>query len=125
MKFSKQRQLILDVILNNKNHLTADNIYNILKVDNPSLSLGTVYRNLSQLVENNIIKKVSLPNQPDKFDKNTEKHCHLMCEKCGEIFDVNYNNEIYKCFECSGDIIKSCEIVLSGVCKNCSDDKTT
>ncbi|HFL3267987.1 TPA: transcriptional repressor, partial [Clostridioides difficile] len=48
MKFSKQRELILNEILNNPVHPTADYLYENLKKDNPNLSLGTVYRNLAQ-----------------------------------------------------------------------------
>ncbi len=51
MKFSKQRELILNTIVENHVHPTADFIYTHLKKDNPNLSLGTVYRNLAQLVE--------------------------------------------------------------------------
>ena len=57
MKFSKQRELILNVVKENSVHPTADFIYEYLKKDNPNLSLGTVYRNLSQLVEPWFYKK--------------------------------------------------------------------
>lgn len=57
MKFSKQRELILNEIISSNVHPTADIIYTNLKKDNPELSLGTVYRNLSQLT-----KKELYPN---------------------------------------------------------------
>ena len=57
MRYSKQRELILNAVLNNKVHPTADFVYNFLKEDNPELSLGTVYRNLNFLAENNMLKK--------------------------------------------------------------------
>ena len=50
MKFSKQRELILNEVMNSHLHPTADSIYTNLKKDNPGLSLGTVYRNLTQLI---------------------------------------------------------------------------
>ena len=89
MKFSKQRELILNYILNSHEHLTADTIYSDLKKTNPELSLGTVYRNLTKLTEIGAIKKVSLPNQVDKFDKNLEPHAHFICDECGDISDIN------------------------------------
>lgn len=49
MKFSRQRELIISEVLNSDEHLTADAIYERLKKENPNLSLGTVYRNLTQL----------------------------------------------------------------------------
>ena len=63
MKFSRQRELILNEVKNNHLHPTADNIYTNLKKDNPGLSLGTVYRNLSQLTEHEFISKLSIPDR--------------------------------------------------------------
>lgn len=122
MKFSKQRELILETVKNGEYHLTADSIYNLLKIKNPNLSLGTVYRNLSLLSEHNIIRKVSLPNQPDKFDKNTHDHGHLFCEICGEIFDIdtNFINNLSSDLIDEGNLIKSYDIIMHGICKNCN-----
>lgn len=50
-RYSKQRELIYDAVMNTTEHPTAETIYIWLKPDNPALSLGTVYRNLNQLVE--------------------------------------------------------------------------
>lgn len=122
MKFSRQRELILNYILNSYEHLTADSIYIDLKKDNPELSLGTVYRNLTKLTEIGVIKKVSLPNQVDKFDKNLEPHAHLICDICGSITDINiygvskFLNNISKDEDIS---ISKYEITFNGICKKC------
>ncbi|MGL4537925.1 MAG: Fur family transcriptional regulator [Cetobacterium somerae] len=122
MKFSKQRELILNYILNSHEHLTADTIYADLKKDNPELSLGTVYRNLTKLTEIGAIKKVSLPNQVDKFDKNLEPHAHFICDECGSITDINipevdkFLNKISKDEDIS---IRKYDITLNGTCKKC------
>ncbi|HBG5528652.1 TPA: transcriptional repressor, partial [Clostridioides difficile] len=88
MKFSKQRELILNEILNNPVHPTADYLYENLKKDNPNLSLGTVYRNLAQLTEHGFIRKVSIPGYPDRFDGRIDNHYHIICEVCGEVYDL-------------------------------------
>ncbi|WP_291941242.1 transcriptional repressor [Cetobacterium sp.] len=122
MKFSKQRELILNYILNSHEHLTADTIYADLKKDNPELSLGTVYRNLTKLTEIGAIKKVSLPNQVDKFDKNLEPHAHFICDECGSITDINipevdkFLNKISKDEDIS---IRKYDLTLNGTCKKC------
>ncbi|MCX3068188.1 MAG: Fur family transcriptional regulator [Cetobacterium sp.] len=126
MKFSKQRELILNYILNSHEHLTADTIYADLKKDNPELSLGTVYRNLTKLTEIGAIKKVSLPNQVDKFDKNLEPHAHFICDECGSITDINipevdkFLNKISKDEDIS---IRKYDITLNGTCKKCKSNK--
>ena len=58
-RFSKQRQIIYDMIKSNPVHPTADYIYNSLKKDYPDLSLGTVYRNLNVLTESGLIIKIT------------------------------------------------------------------
>ncbi len=124
MKFSKQRELILNYILNSHEHLTADTIYADLKKDNPELSLGTVYRNLTKLTEIGAIKKVSLPNQVDKFDKNLEPHAHFICDECGSITDINipevdkFLNKISKDEDIS---IRKYDLTLNGTCKKCKN----
>lgn len=126
MKFSKQRELILNTVLENRVHPTADFIYTYLKKDNPNLSLGTVYRNLAQLVEHGFIRKVSIPGYPDKFDGNLDSHYHLICEKCGEIYDLDSkvldNLNITLSNELGIDVTSS-SITLKGICNNCKKIK--
>ena len=120
MKFSKQRELILNYILNSHEYLTADTIYTDLKKDNPELSLGTVYRNLTKLTEIGAIKKVSLPNQVDKFDKNLDPHAHFICDECGSITDINISGVdsfLNKISDEEGISIRKYDLTLNGKCK--------
>lgn len=126
MKFSKQRELILNYILNSHEHLTADTIYADLKKDNPELSLGTVYRNLTKLTEIGAIKKVSLPNQVDKFDKNLEPHAHFICDDCGSITDINIpgmDKFLDKVSDEDGISIRKYDLTLNGICRKCKSKK--
>lgn len=122
MKFSKQRELILNEILTNPVHPTADCLYDNLKKENPNLSLGTVYRNLAQLTEHGFIQKVSIPGHPDRFDGRIENHYHIICEVCGEVHDLeseilgNLKESISK----ETDIkITSYNISFKGICNDC------
>lgn len=123
MKFSKQRELILNYVLNSCEHPTADTIYMELKKDNPDLSLGTVYRNLTKLSEMGAIKKISLSGQVDKFDKNLQQHAHLVCDNCGCITDIYINkiDEILEDVSKEGNInIKNYNISFNGICEKCN-----
>jgi len=122
LKFSKQRELILNAVKDNTVHPTADFIYDYLKKDNPNLSLGTVYRNLSQLVSHGYIQKVSMPGLPDRFDANVIEHNHMICDVCGNIQDIH--SDILKNIPSaiSNELnieITSCTVILHGICKNC------
>lgn len=124
MKFSRQRELILNEVLNNNLHPTADSIYTNLKKTNPGLSLGTVYRNLSLLTENGFISKLSIPNQSDRFDRNLKPHAHLICTECNNIFDIESEsiNKFIGDLSQEQDLsISSYDIVLQGICKNCKN----
>ena len=57
MNYSKQRETILNTLKENVVHPTAEYLYDVLKRENSSISLATLYRNLNQLAENGIIKK--------------------------------------------------------------------
>jgi Fe2+ or Zn2+ uptake regulation protein len=122
LKFSKQRELILNAVKDNTVHPTADFIYDYLKKDNPNLSLGTVYRNLSQLVNHGYIQKVSMPGLPDRFDSNVIEHNHMICDVCGNIQDIHSDilKNIPSAISNELDIeITSCTVILHGICKNC------
>lgn len=122
MKFSKQREIILNEVMNSHLHPTADSIYNSLKKDNPELSLGTVYRNLSQLTKHGFISKLSIPNQSDRYDKNIKPHAHLICKDCNNIYDVESEtiNKFINDLSNEKDLsITNYDIVLQGTCKNC------
>lgn len=120
---SRQRQKIYDLIKKMKNHPTAIWIYNSLKNEIPSLSLGTVYRNLNILLEQGLIHKVSFDGSCDRFDAMTESHNHLICEKCGAIDDIfmSCTADIYK------EALKSKKFNINrhrmdffGVCQKCA-----
>lgn len=125
MKFSKQREIILNEVMNSHLHPTADSIYTSLKKDNPGLSLGTVYRNLSQLTENGYISKLSIPNQSDRYDKNIKPHAHLICERCNNIYDIESETISKFINDLSNEenlSILNYDIVLQGICKTCKKD---
>lgn len=88
MKYSRQREMIYEVIKENPIHPTADEVYSQLKVDHPELSLGTVYRNLNVLSNNGQLRRIPVPYGAERFDANTEEHLHMVCESCGHLEDV-------------------------------------
>ena len=122
MKFSRQRELTISEVLNSDEHLTADAIYERLKKENPNLSLGTVYRNLTQLSDKGMIGKVSIPGDPVRFDGNLSNHSHLICGSCGKIIDIDeklFNLDFSKLQE-EGIQVIGTDILLRGICSECS-----
>ena len=82
MNYSRQREIILETLKKNVVHPTAEYLYGILQEKAPNISLATLYRNLNQLAENGIIKKIDGLEAPSHFDHNTHEHFHFICDKC-------------------------------------------
>lgn len=122
MKYSKQREMIFRAVQNMKTHPTADNIYTALKAENPTISLGTVYRNLNMLSECGKILKIKISDGSDRFDFRIDPHYHMICEDCGGIFDVEIpelENLQSRLMTDEGLKITSLNLTLGGVCPDC------
>ncbi len=88
LKRSKQRDMIKAFLMGRKDHPTADVVYMNVRKENPNISLGTVYRNLTLLSELGEINRLRLGDGVDHFDADTSPHYHFVCEKCGSIIDL-------------------------------------
>ena len=120
-RYSKQRELIYENLKARCDHPTAEIIYTELKKDNPSLSLGTVYRNLNFLADAKMIRKLDVGQTIVHFDADLSAHHHFICNECQQVYDIFYNDEII-----SNDAQrqtdhknKKTDLVFSGTCKNC------
>ena len=87
-KRSRQRERIFQLLRSTGSHPSADWIYGRLKEEFPNLSMGTVYRNLSILMDQGLVKKIDFGSTFDRFDANTVPHYHFICERCGVISDL-------------------------------------
>ena len=85
---SKQRDRILELLQNTGIHPTVQWVYEQLIKEFPNLSMGNVYRNMNILVEQGLIKKIDFGSTFDRFDANTSRHYHFVCETCGSITDL-------------------------------------
>lgn len=88
MRYSAQRELIHQIIMDTKQHPTADWIYARAREKMPKISLGTVYRNLSQLEGEGMIRSI-VDDTMTRYDGNISPHHHLRCYECGKMFDIN------------------------------------
>lgn len=91
-KYSRQRESIKSFLAGRFDHPTAETIYSCLREEQPHLSLGTVYRNLSLLTELGEIRKISTGDGPDHFDGDTSFHHHFICRQCHQVIDLRMEN---------------------------------
>jgi len=125
MRYSKQRETILKALQNNPVHPAADYLYNLLKKDNPALSLGTVYRNLSLLADCGFIKRIKGLDNKERFDHNNFDHAHIICNTCGSVRDIMIPPALAAQLAAvknkPGFKACSCDLLLRGTCKICTD----
>ncbi|MBQ9764767.1 MAG: transcriptional repressor [Lachnospiraceae bacterium] len=92
LKYSRQRESIVNFLATRKDHPTADVIYEHIRMEQPNISLGTVYRNLALLADLGAIQKLSYGIGPDHFDGNAMPHYHFVCTECGAVSDLDIDD---------------------------------
>lgn len=94
MKATSQRLSILNS-LEEKGHATLDEIYESVRPANPTMSLATVYRNINEMVEKEIIDEVRLPRQKQHYEISKPDHIHLICEECASVEDFTMDTSAF------------------------------
>ncbi len=87
LRVTPQRIAILSAIIKLNNHPTAENIIEYIKKNHPNISVGTVYKVLDSLVENNLLKKVKSESGIMRYDPTQSNHHHLYCAQTDRIED--------------------------------------
>ena len=88
LKYSRQREMIKAFLLTRKDHPTADMVYMNVRQQEPNISLGTVYRNLTLLADKGEILRLRVGDGVDHFDADTSPHYHFVCTHCGSVIDL-------------------------------------
>ena len=118
--YSRQREAILSVIRSTDTHPTADWIYTETRKIIPNLSLGTVYRNLTELKKSGDIVSVDVGDGKEHFDRDTSPHLHLSCKKCGKISDIFLTNDPFEMYYKNvGFTPENRSYVVCGFCSGC------
>jgi len=120
---SKQRNRILELLRSTASHPTADWLYEQLKKEFPRLSLGTVYRNLSTLIDQGLVKKIHFGSTFDRFEANIQPHYHLICESCGNILDFEmpiYDDLNQQAKQLTNFDIRHHKLEFFGMCEDCN-----
>lgn len=130
LKITNQRLLVLEALSACPDrHLTAEEIYEIVKTDCPEIGLATVYRTIQLLFELHLIDRINLDDGFVRYEIGTAKeseskhhHHHLICQKCGSI--VSFEDDLLeeledKILNTTGFWVINHEVKLYGYCKKC------
>jgi Fur family peroxide stress response transcriptional regulator len=128
MKYSKQRELIERAVIDGGSHPSAGEVYDALHPRYPSLSLGTVYRNLTLLSNNGVIRKLHMPDGSDRFDGSVRDHAHAICTRCGKVKDVEaaFGPGLAETVLTeTGFVMTGSQILITGLCESCAKKEET
>lgn len=115
---TRYAKMILDIINNSSDHLTAEQIYLILKNKNEKVVLATVYNNLAVLYKEGLIRKVLVEGSTDHYDR-VKRHDHLVCKNCGKIMDITLDDLTATLQKQLGFNIDSYDLRVNYFCEDC------
>ena len=121
LKNTIQKTAILNALMS-LDHPTADEVYECVHSEFPSISKATVYRILNRISEEGEILHLQIPGGADRFDTTLCAHHHLKCNKCGKVCDVDVpelDGIEKRIKEENGFSIGGYRLVFSGLCSDC------
>lgn len=120
---TKQRGVVLQVIRNAMEHLTANEVFDRAKQLLPGISFATVYNSLRFLKDAGLIAEISFGSGATRYDSVTSRHDHAICTQCGKLVDIEMEHPeelVSMAAAYSNFKPESLEFTLRGLCPECS-----
>ncbi len=122
INLSAQRIAIMNYLMSNRVHPTAEMVYEALHPSLPTLSLTTIYNTLRLMVEKGAVKALNGDPCMTRYDVSTEQHAHFYCSRCGRIFDLSLDMDEFKYAVNVADMeVEDFELSVRGVCHYCKE----
>jgi Fur family peroxide stress response transcriptional regulator len=119
---TKQREHVYALLLEKRDHPTADEVYARAREGMPSISLATVYNCLETLTETSLIRQVNFEREPTRYCPNLTQHAHFYCRESGEIVDIELTDQLVAQLMAAlpkGFSAKHIDIAYDGCCGKC------
>ena len=120
LRITPQRVAVFEALHESSGHPTAESIYQTVAVDQPSISLKTVYQTLNDLTEMGEIRRLDLGSAATRFDPNTNDHHHLVCDECGVMIDTYLDISGLRLGELGDFEPANTQVFVSGRCATCA-----
>ena len=92
LRFTSQRRLVYEVLISQRDHPSAEEVFTRAKQTKPEISMATVYNSLDALVKCGVVRQVNVDRGAAMYCSNMNEHAHFCCDDCGKVFDVNIKN---------------------------------
>ncbi|EFI84515.1 ferric uptake regulation protein [Listeria grayi DSM 20601] len=129
-KLTPQREATVRVLLENeKDHLSAEDVFLQVKAIAPDTGLATVYRTLELLTELRVVDKINFGDGVSRYDLRQEGakhfHHHLVCIECGSVEEIQEDllEDVEKIIEDRWKFqVKDHRLTFQGICLNCREE---
>jgi Fur family peroxide stress response transcriptional regulator len=125
LRLTPQREHVYRVLLDKRDHPTAETVFLRAKQTRPDISMATVYNCLDALVRCGLVKAVHHHRGATQYCPNMREHSHFYCESCGSVFDIDFVPQPAKAEipTPKGFKVTTYELTLRGLCSDCAAER--
>lgn len=124
LRSTRQRDIILDIFLSTRQHVSVEELYLKIKASHPGIGHATVYRTLKLFTEAGLAREILLHDGQTRYEHVLagEHHDHLVCTGCNAI--IEFEDETIEKLQRDiatrhGFMIRSHKLEIYGLCTQC------
>ena len=126
LRCTPQRYAVMACLVDHKGHPTAAEIFQAVNRVDPRSSRATTYNNLRDLVKAGLVREVAVEGRAGRFDLEGMRHHHFICDRCGNVEDVEWYNVPQPASRSLGKrIVRECQLIFRGLCAKCAPRRTS
>jgi Fe2+ or Zn2+ uptake regulation protein len=120
-RLTPQRRAVLDIVTASVEHLSAADVFVLVRPHRPRIGFGTVYAALHYLVTTGLLAEVRRPDGTVAYDRRTSHHDHVACRACGALADIDpVAVPAYRQIEAqTGYAVEAHTVEFIGLCPSC------
>src|SRR4051812_22022744 len=124
LRSTPQRYAVMAFLVKQARHPTAAEIFEAVNRVDPRSSRATIYNNLRDLVKAGLVREVAIEGRAARFDAKGMRHHHFICDRCGEVEDVQWYNVPNPASRLLGKrVLRECELIFRGLCSKCAQQR--
>ena len=121
LRCTPQRYAVMAFLMEHTSHPTAAEIFEGVNRLDPRSSRATTYNNLRDLVQAGLVREVAVEGRAARFDAKGMRHHHFICDRCGNVEDIEWYNVPKPASRTLGKrILRECELIFRGLCTRCA-----
>ena len=121
LRCTPQRYAVMAFLMEHTRHPTAAEIFEGVNRVDPRSSRATTYNNLRDLVKAGLVREVAVEGRAGRFDLEGMRHHHFICDRCGNVEDVNWYDVPKPAARSLGKrVVRECQLIFRGFCGKCA-----